>query len=63
MILMQYYALKRILVVAFHMKELGISKYFLGVKIARNSSGIFLCQCKYALDIIKKCVYLVPNRF
>ena len=27
----------------FHMKDLGLLKYFLGVEIARNAEGIFLC--------------------
>lgn len=32
---------------------MGPPKYFLGFKIARNSSGISICQRKYALDILE----------
>ncbi|CAA7043512.1 unnamed protein product [Microthlaspi erraticum] len=39
----------------FHMKDLGHLRYFLGLEIARNEDGIFLCQRKYALDIITEC--------
>ena len=36
----------------FHRKDLGIAKYFFGLEISRSPSGIYLCQRKYALDIV-----------
>lgn len=38
----------------FYMKDVGSLKYFLGIEVARNSDGIFLCQRKYTLDIISE---------
>ncbi|KAL9225842.1 hypothetical protein vseg_001721 [Gypsophila vaccaria] len=42
----------------FHMKDLGKLKYFLGLEVARNASGIFLCQRKYALDLVSETGFL-----
>ncbi|RVW69562.1 Retrovirus-related Pol polyprotein from transposon RE2 [Vitis vinifera] len=38
----------------FKMKDLGVLKYFLGIKVARSSAGLFLCQRKYTLDIVSE---------
>lgn len=39
----------------FHMKDLGVLKYFLCIEVAHIKDGIYLSQHKYALDIIKEC--------
>lgn len=38
----------------FHMNDLGLLKYFLGVEVARSPVGIFLCQRKYTLGIVSE---------
>lgn len=46
--------LKHYLSACFYMKDLGALKYFLGLEVARGDKGLFLCQRKYALDIISE---------
>jgi len=38
----------------FHMKDLGLLKYFLGIEVSRNAQGFYLSQRKYVLDIISE---------
>lgn len=39
----------------FHIKDLGVLNYFLRIEVVRLQQEIFLCQRKYALDIISAC--------
>ncbi|KAL6344205.1 hypothetical protein AAG906_035430 [Vitis piasezkii] len=45
---------KENLSIRFEMKELGQLKHFLGLEVDRTHEGIFLCQQKYAKDLLKK---------
>jgi hypothetical protein len=38
----------------FEMTDVGIMKYFLGIEVDQSTKGIFVCQRKYATDIIKR---------
>ncbi|XP_040995181.1 uncharacterized mitochondrial protein AtMg00810-like [Juglans microcarpa x Juglans regia] len=42
----------------FKLKDFGPLKYFLGLEITRNTSGISLSQRKYALDILSDTGFL-----
>ena len=37
----------------FHMKDLGVLKYFLGLEVAHNLEWFYLYQRKYAMEIIE----------
>lgn len=45
---------KEYLHTCFSMKDLGTLKYFLGIEVTRSSSGCFLCQRKYTLELISE---------
>jgi hypothetical protein len=38
----------------FEMTDLVIMKYFLGIEVDQSTKGIFVCQKKYASDILKR---------
>nr|GFB93272.1 ribonuclease H-like domain-containing protein [Tanacetum cinerariifolium] len=38
----------------FSMTDLGALNYFLGISVTRDSSGMFLSQRKYAMDILER---------
>ncbi|KAK2991896.1 hypothetical protein RJ640_011585 [Escallonia rubra] len=46
--------LKQYLDQKFHIKDLGKLKYFLGIEVARSTSGVSLSQRKYVLDILSE---------
>ena len=46
--------LKKRLVVEFEVKDLRSLKYFLGMEVARNKSGILVSQRTYILDLLKE---------
>jgi hypothetical protein len=38
----------------FEMTYLGLMNYFLGIEVTQNDKGIFICQSKYARDVLKR---------
>lgn len=38
----------------FEMTDLGLMRYFLGIEVHHSSAGIFICQSKYANEILKR---------
>ena len=38
----------------FDMSDLGMMKYFLGIEVIQNEVGIFICQRKYAREVLEK---------
>lgn len=38
----------------FHMKDLRVLKYFIGIEVAQSPISISLCQQKYGLEIISE---------
>ena len=47
-------SLKSFLHGQFHIKDLGMLKYFLGVEVMRSKREIFLSQRKYVLDLLSE---------
>ncbi|GKV21544.1 hypothetical protein SLEP1_g31514 [Rubroshorea leprosula] len=45
---------KKVMMQEFAMTNLGETKYFLGLEVQQLSKGNFICQRKYAVDILKK---------
>ncbi|KAG7590495.1 Retrotransposon Copia-like N-terminal [Arabidopsis suecica] len=42
----------------FKLRDLGPAKYFLGIEIARSSTGISICQRKYILELLSTTGFL-----
>lgn len=38
----------------FDMSDLGRMKYFLGIEVLQRDDGIFICQKKYAMEVLRR---------
>ena len=38
----------------FDMSDLGMMRYFLGIEVIQNEAGIFICQIRYAQEILER---------
>lgn len=43
----------------FEMTDLKLMKYFLGIEVEQSKKGIFSCQNKYAIDLLK--IFRIEN--
>lgn len=59
--LMEFDCIKLILDENFKIKDLGILKHFLGLKVAHSKDGITISQRKYCLDMLNDTVLLVSK--
>lgn len=46
--------IQRVYETRFEMSDLGKMKYFLGVEVCQSNAGIFICQQKYAREILER---------
>ena len=45
----------------FDMPDLGRIRYFLGIEVLQKSDGIYICQRKYALEVLNRFGMLESN--